>query len=927
MSGSFSRLPRSDLPVFRELYRSEINALILQRLHVIVLLFLLLVGTSVLLELLYHPDRALLAAVFYTLEVLACGVVLALCRWTKLRQRPTAISVALGSVLALLLTTYSVIAGVPIERIATGHVCLLSGLLVLMPWGWRAQLAVAVVAVLTIVGTLPLAPPGDSWGYALLAVATGAMTSVSGVYFLERYRYEAFVRTGMLTRESALKAGILEASLDAFVAIDRNGTVVEFNHAAEKLFGIQAGQAVGQSLVELIIPADLREQHLLGFNRYLATGRGRVTGQRFETRGMRADGSEFPIEIAITSVVQDGEQLFTGYLRDLTEQKRAQEEQSAAYRLLDTIRHVQRLFIEDSPGTKLFEELVTQMVASTQSEYGFLAEVIDPHGRWSPRPLAVAQLAWTDATHQSYSRCPVPDLASLDLRAVCAPVVTSGRPVVGVRPGVHLATADGTQIDSFLGMPVYHASEELVGVVGLANRSGGYNDRVIEYLRPLLATGAAIIKAHRSNVERRQAEVALAASKERIEEEAEIAATLLHVAQMLNEYLGQPDMLERVNRLSVDVLQCDISNTFVWDERAEVFHFKANVGMSPDVLARVRSMTFGRDSLPILGIMEHGKLIEISQDLEQSLVPAELFTLWEIGAALIAPISRKGQIVGVLINAYRQPRRFSARQRRLAAGIAHTTALALENSRLIVDLQQANRLKTEFVSTMSHELRTPLNVILGFATMARDAKIEFAERDHCLARIETSGHDLLGLIEDTLEIAKIEEGLDRVERESIVLPELWALLGEMCARMPRNHGVELQWHPASEGTVHTDPRKLTVMVRNLVGNACKFTERGWVRAEAVIDGDQLVLRVSDTGIGIRPEDQRIIFEMFRQADGSDSRRFGGTGLGLYIVRTYVQQLGGVITLDSAPGAGAAFVITLPRVPTVTHRTDQSERAA
>ena len=149
----------------------------------------------------------------------------------------------------------------------------------------------------------------------------------------------------------------------------------------------------------------------------------------------------------------------------------------------------------------------------------------------------------------------------------------------------------------------------------------------------------------------------------------------------------------------------------------------------------------------------------------------------------------------------------------------------------------------------------------------------------------------------------------------------------MCARMPRNAGVELQWRPASEGTVHTDTRKLTVMVRNLVGNACKFTERGWVRAEAVIDGDQLVLRVSDTGIGIRPEDQRIIFEMFRQADGSDSRRFGGTGLGLYIVRTYVLQLGGVITLDSAPGAGAAFVITLPRAPTVTQRSDRTERAA
>jgi GAF domain-containing protein len=358
----------------------------------------------------------------------------------------------------------------------------------------------------------------------------------------------------------------------------------------------------------------------------------------------------------------------------------------------------------------------------------------------------------------------------------------------------------GIPINSFLGLPVYHASEELVGVVGLMNRAGGYNDRIIEYLRPLLATGAAIIKAHRSSVERRQAEAALAASKERIEEEAEIAATLLHVAQMLSEHLGQADMLEQVNQLSVDVLQCEVSSTFVWDERADVFRFKANVGTRPEVLAEMQSMTFARGSMPILDIMEPGKLIEIAADSEQTLVPSWLLERWEVGVALIAPISRKGQIVGVLINSFAQPRRFTARQRRLAAGIAHTTALALENSRLIVDLQQANRLKTEFVSTMSHELRTPLNVILGFATMARDPKIDDGDRDHCLTRIETSGHDLLALIEDTLEIAKIEEGHDRIEIEPVVLPALWNTLGEMCARLPRNPGVQLEWTPASNGT-------------------------------------------------------------------------------------------------------------------------------
>jgi signal transduction histidine kinase len=499
---------------------------------------------------------------------------------------------------------------------------------------------------------------------------------------------------------------------------------------------------------------------------------------------------------------------------------------------------------------------------------------------------------------------------------MCAPVVTSGKPVVGMRPGLQESAA-GIQIETFLGLPVYHAGAELVGVVGLVNRPGGYNDRIIEYLRPLLATGAAIIKAHRSNVERRQAEVALAASKERIEEEAEIVATLLHVAQMLDEYLGSPDMIERVNQLAVDVLGCDFSTTFVWDERAEVFRFKAAVGVAPGVLAEIAPATFARDSMPILAAMEAGKLIEISTDVEQSLVPATLLERWDGRAVLVVPITRKGQIVGVFTNGYREPRRFSPRQRRLATGIAHATALALENSRLIADLQTANRLKTEFVSTMSHELRTPLNVILGFTTMARDARVTPTDREHCLARIEASGHDLLALIEDTLEIAKIEEGRDRIEIAPVALPDFWRTLGEMCARLPRNPGVALEWMlPVGSDTAHTDARKLTVMIRNLVGNACKFTEHGWVRAEITVDNDQLMLRIADSGIGIRREDQKIIFDMFRQADGSDSRRFGGTGLGLYIVRSYVQQLRGTIAVDSAPGKGAAFTITLPCAPTV-----------
>jgi signal transduction histidine kinase len=273
-----------------------------------------------------------------------------------------------------------------------------------------------------------------------------------------------------------------------------------------------------------------------------------------------------------------------------------------------------------------------------------------------------------------------------------------------------------------------------------------------------------------------------------------------------------------------------------------------------------------------------------------------------------------GELVGILCVVRTRDVPFERVERQLARALADQAALALRTARLVADLRRANRLKSEFVSTMSHELRTPLTVILGFAEMARDAALAGDERNECLGRIETSGRDLLGLIETTLEIGKMDAGRDEVQLEPVPLPAFWATIGDACQRLPRNAAVELEWDGDVPGiALVTDPRKLTVVVRNLVGNALKFTARGSVRVTLRREEERIVLRVADTGIGIRPEDHATVFEMFRQADGSESRRYEGTGLGLYIVHRFVQQLGGTLALESAPGRGSVFTITLPCV--------------
>jgi hypothetical protein len=248
----------------------------------------------------------------------------------------------------------------------------------------------------------------------------------------------------------------------------------------------------------------------------------------------------------------------------------------------------------------------------------------------------------------------------------------------------------------------------------------------------------------------------------------------------------------------------------------------------------------------------------------------------------------------------------------IARGVAQMAAVALTNARLYDELQTASRIRSEFVSTISHELRTPLNVMLGYLEMVRDPDLSREEKLQLLDRSQQNGFQLLALIESTLEIGRIDAGRDEVRWENVHFDVFWRELGRDCSHLRKPESVALEWESDTRDlTVRTDPRKLTIIVRNLVGNALKFTEKGFVRVEASAERGALYVQVRDTGIGIKTEDQDAIFEKFRQADGSETRRFGGSGLGLYIVRRFAEQLGGTVVVSSKPGEGSTFTVRLP----------------
>jgi len=400
-------------------------------------------------------------------------------------------------------------------------------------------------------------------------------------------------------------------------------------------------------------------------------------------------------------------------------------------------------------------------------------------------------------------------------------------------------------------------------------------------------------------------------------EEAEVFAGLARVGEACISPLDTPVLLERLCQVTTEVLECDSVSTLLRRPEDDVYVPVASHGGTPEEREFRRGLQVsGRMLGDVVTRLRDEEVMTVDPATARDTVEKAAYPVPPLGGYLCMALRSGGQVVGLHVARQHDPSRpFTARQRRLARGISEIASLALAKARLVEEIERAAHLKSVFVSTLSHELRTPLNVILGYAQMGDDPALDDAHRRRLMKQIERAGRQLLELIESTLDIGRIESGgAEDVRAEPVALPSFWQTLREGCATIPHAPGVSVEWgDEAPAVTLTTDPRKLTVVLRNLVGNALKFTERGWVRVEARADEERVSFAVQDTGIGVRPEDQVAIFEMFRQGDGSDSRRFGGSGLGLYIVRRFMQQLGGTVTLESTLRRGSTFTVTLPRM--------------
>jgi signal transduction histidine kinase len=288
------------------------------------------------------------------------------------------------------------------------------------------------------------------------------------------------------------------------------------------------------------------------------------------------------------------------------------------------------------------------------------------------------------------------------------------------------------------------------------------------------------------------------------------------------------------------------------------------------------------------------------------------------------PMLKGDDLIGVIAIYRREVQPFTDKQIELVTTFADQAVIAIENVRLFDEIQEKNQQlelasqnKSQFVSSMSHELRTPLNAIIGLTEMMVTNATRFGVEQALepLKRVHAAGTHLLGLINQVLDLSKIEAGKLELNPESVNLgPLIDEVIGTAGQLAQQNGNKLLIDSQENLGAITADPMRLRQILLNLLSNACKFTKQGEVKLKArrmANGGNWIELAVCDTGIGMTPEQQAKLFAEFTQADSLTARRFGGTGLGLAISRKLARMMGGDVTVASEPGKGSVFTVRLP----------------
>jgi signal transduction histidine kinase len=418
----------------------------------------------------------------------------------------------------------------------------------------------------------------------------------------------------------------------------------------------------------------------------------------------------------------------------------------------------------------------------------------------------------------------------------------------------------------------------------------------------------------------------------------DVQARTRELTESLQQQTATADMLKVIGRSTFDLQAvldtltesaarlCRADRAAIRLAKDGAYHHVASYGFTPEQKEYMKEHALRPDRGSVTGrVVLQGKAVHVvdtKADAEIRLTVGSGFA--NVRTVLGVPMLREGTATGVLILTRSTVAPFTDKQIELVTTFADQAAIAIENVRLFDEIQDKSRQlagasehKSQFVASMSHELRTPLNAIIGLTEMMVTNATRFGteKAQEPLQRVNRAGTHLLGLINQVLDLSKIEVGKLEFNPQTVQLAplinEVIGTAGQLAEKNKNRLVVDAQ---ENLGVLTVDPMRLRQILLNLLSNACKFTKQGEVKLQArkvANGGNGIELAVVDTGIGMTAEQQAKLFEEFTQADAATARQYGGTGLGLAITRKLARMMGGDVTVTSEQGKGSAFTVRLP----------------
>jgi signal transduction histidine kinase len=418
----------------------------------------------------------------------------------------------------------------------------------------------------------------------------------------------------------------------------------------------------------------------------------------------------------------------------------------------------------------------------------------------------------------------------------------------------------------------------------------------------------------------------LQARTDELAKSVEDLRALGEVSQAVNSTIDLESVLSTIVSKAVQLSDTDAGTIYVFDDASQEFRMRASYGMDGALIAAVKDRHIRMGETVVSRAVLQRKPVQIYDvQHDPSLQVLDVILRAGFRSHLTIPLLGADRIVGALVVRRKEPGEFSQSAVDLLQTFAAQSVLAIQNARLFHEiayksrqLEVASQHKSQFLANMSHELRTPLNAIIGVTEMLREDAEALKQDLEPLDRVLGAGRHLLALINDILDLSKIEAGRMELHLESFplvpLIEDVAKTIEPMAAKNRNRIAVDCQ---PDLGTVHADQTRFRQSLLNLASNANKFTEKGTITITAHQERgncrEWITIAVADTGIGMTPEQMGKLFQEFSQASSATASKYGGTGLGLAISKRFCQMMGGDITVESEPGCGSTFTIRLPRI--------------